>query len=74
MEKEFKGTWISVEKDGVPEHHNDVLCRVQTKKGDIKYYMGHRMNVNSKIFIVGNYFEWDLGKVTHWMEVEELYF
>jgi hypothetical protein len=74
MEKEFNGVLISIEKDGVPEHNKDVFCRVKTKDEGIKYHMGHRMNTTSETFIVGNYFEWDIGKVTHWMEIDELFF
>jgi len=81
--------WISVDNE-LPKAGKKVLCRIEPKalqdeKGrcwsvpksvveEIRFEVGHRMNNGSKNFIVGNHFEWDMGKVTHWMNIDDLMF
>lgn len=72
---DFKASkWISVE-ESLPESGKRVLCRIKPKKdGVMRYEVGRRMGNGVNTFIVGNHFEWDLGKVTHWMNIDSLMF
>lgn len=69
--------WVSVDTE-LPESGKHVLCRIEPKslheEEGIRFEVGHRMYNGSKTFIVGNHFEWDLGKVTHWMNIDDLMF
>lgn len=67
--------WIKIE-DALPEDYKtNVLCFVEHKRlGEDK--VEHQMHVghllpNSKDWIVGNYFSWDIGKITHWRPLPE---
>lgn len=64
--------WISVE-DELPAVGERVLTWLQGAKltGEERneMFVGYKMNEKNDVWIVGNAFSFDLGKVTHWQKL-----
>lgn len=69
-----------VSKENIPRDKKEVLCIVEIKRIPIlgntpiisyEYHVGSMMEDSNKnnFWIVGNRFEWDLGKVLAWKEL-----
>lgn len=64
--------WISVE-DELPAAGERVLTWLQgaklTSEERNEMFVGYKMNEKNDVWIVGNAFSFDLGKVTHWQKL-----
>jgi hypothetical protein len=66
--------WIKIEQ-GLPKIGIDVLVLVQKKNkklkpAEMRIRVGHRLS-DRDIWIIGDNFGFDLGKVSHWMPLPE---
>jgi hypothetical protein len=59
--------WYRIET-ALPDDNKDVLCVVE-KKGNKEMHVGRW---NGKFWIVGNFFEWDIGKVIFWGDLPRI--
>lgn len=62
----MKSAWISI-KDKQPPKMTEVLFHV-IERGNISSIKSGRL-VKPEIIIVGGYFSWDIGEITHWRPI-----
>ena len=73
LETEKIMNWIDISKNKAP-HDIDILVLIEReRRGELMVKEMHVAHTNkSDLWIIGNQFGFDMGKVTHWMELPNL--